>query len=284
MKKLLCSIMILVMLISAYVMPSNAKTGDVIGEVVYTDISAYINHYPISAYAYDGGMVVVAEDLNNYGFNVTYDDASRSLSIMPDYDKSIIGMSPVYKNALKAGSHFADALSSDINVYFNGTWVNSCAINGYMMVKLEDLTSDYAGTSFTWDNGTRSAKLWINWSGIADYMPLVENPANVTSGNSSVIAGYYSEEPWCPDFGAMTGATLLASRVTSTDSLLGHAYVYSILTARNGGMTEYMDFLEDIGFIGNSYQGNIIFLKGNYSVTMSLEGSNFFIIAAKFRK
>lgn len=177
MKKFLSLFAACAIIMSVWALPASAKVGDVVGEVVYTDISAYINHYPISAYAYDGGMVVVAEDLNNYGFDVTYNDATRSLSIMPNREKQIAGMSPVYKNAHRARQHFANALSSDINVYFNGTWINSCAINGYMMVKLEDLASDYAGTSFTWDNGTRSAKLWIDWSPITAYRALSNDPS-----------------------------------------------------------------------------------------------------------
>ena len=158
---------------------ANANPAASGASVVYSDISAYINHYPIPSYAYEGGTVVVAEDLRNYGFDVTYDNNSRTLSITPNrYATVLTGMGTVYKHGNKLGQHFADALYSDINVYFNGSWIPSCAINGYTMVKLEDLASAGAGTSFTWDGSTRSAKLWLDWAGITDYRALAEAPSD----------------------------------------------------------------------------------------------------------
>lgn len=192
MKKLIAVLTMLAVCVSS---SAYAAVGDVAGKVVYTDISAYINHYPIPAYAYDGGMVVVAEDLQNYGFDVTYDDVSRSLAIVPNREKSIIGMGTVYKNGGRVNMRFADALYSDINVYFNETWINSCAINGYTMVKLEDLASDYAGTSFTWDNSTRSAKLWIDWAPITEYSQLTDTScfANGSSYSAAYIKSILGE-------------------------------------------------------------------------------------------
>ena len=165
MKRLFCLAAAIILALSAVTVQA-AKVGDSVGEVVYTDIAAYINHYPISAYAYDGGMVVVAEDLRDYGFDVSYDDSSRSLSITPaQWMTTLAGKGAAYTNGARKGKYFSDALYSDINVYFNGSWIPSCAINGYMMVKLEDLASESAGTSFTWDNDTRSARLWLDWGG-----------------------------------------------------------------------------------------------------------------------
>ena len=54
MKKLIAVLTMLAVCVSS---SAYAAVGDVAGKVVYTDISAYINHYPIPAYAYDGGMV-----------------------------------------------------------------------------------------------------------------------------------------------------------------------------------------------------------------------------------
>lgn len=163
---------------------ANANPAASGASVVYSDISAYINHYPIPSYAYEGGTVVVAEDLRNYGFDVTYDNSARTLSITPNrYATVLTGMGTVYKHGNKLGQHFADALYSDINVYFNGSWIPSCAINGYTMVKLEDLANAGAGTSFTWDESTRSAKLWLDWAGITDYRALAEAPSDRVAYN-----------------------------------------------------------------------------------------------------
>lgn len=189
MKKFICGLILLVLVLSSVAVTVSAyQIGDRVGDVVYTDISAYINHYPIASYAYDGGTVIIVEDLVNYGFDVSYDNDTRSLSIFPNRSKTILsGMGTVYKNGNRLGQYYSDALYSDINVYFNGSWIPSCAINGYMMVKLEDLASETAGTSFTWDNSTRSAKLWLDWASIIEYKALSERNAS----DYEKYLGYY---------------------------------------------------------------------------------------------
>lgn len=168
-----------------------AGVGDKIGEVVYTDIAGYINHYPIPTYAYDGGSVVVAEDLANYGFSVSYDESARRLVINPDRSVSTIsGMDGVYRNATLINRRFADALSTDITVSLGDKIIPAYAINGYMTVKLEDLADESLGIEFNWDVSTRSAKLWIDWAGITDYANVPENPNNkLVLSSSSANAG-----------------------------------------------------------------------------------------------
>ena len=179
-----------------------SQIGDVIGDVVYTDISTYINNVPIPSYAYDGGMVVIAEDLVNYGFDVTYNDNTRSLSITPALNKtSVVGMGTVYKNGRKLGQHYADALYTDIKTYFNGKEIPSYAINGYTMIKIESLSNPEYGIEFTWDDLSRTSRLWLDWAAIGDFAPLQENPdisdelkknliGEWSNGNSDYATGY----------------------------------------------------------------------------------------------
>ncbi len=168
-----------------------AGVGDKIGEVVYTDIAGYINHYPISTYAYDGGSVVVAEDLVNYGFSVSYDENTRRLGINPDRSISTIsGMDGVYRNATLINRRFADALSTDITVSLGNKIIPAYAINGYMTVKLEDLADESLGIEFNWDESTRSAKLWIDWAGIQNYVDVPENPVYTTVIDTCYMAGF----------------------------------------------------------------------------------------------
>ena len=58
-----------------------ARVGDVIGAAYHTDIVAYINHWAIPSYAVNGQSVIVAEDLNYCGFDVVWNNNTRSLSI-----------------------------------------------------------------------------------------------------------------------------------------------------------------------------------------------------------
>ena len=149
-KKFVYSILIVVLALAS-MFAFAAGVGDKVGEVVYTDIAGYINHYPIPTYAYDGGLVVVAEDLANYGFSVSYDENARRLGINPDRSVSTIsGMGGVYRNATLINRRFADALSTDITVSLGDKIIPAYAINGYMTVKLEDLADESLGIEFNW--------------------------------------------------------------------------------------------------------------------------------------
>jgi len=83
MKKLLILTLTL-LLISASALTVSAaqpKVGDKLGDVLYTDIVAYIDGYPIRSYNIGGNTYVVAEDLVDYGFNVVWDGDARTLTI-----------------------------------------------------------------------------------------------------------------------------------------------------------------------------------------------------------
>lgn len=51
------------------------QIGDVIGEVLLTDIRTYIDGEPIKSYNIAGRTAVIAQDLADYGFSVSFDEA-----------------------------------------------------------------------------------------------------------------------------------------------------------------------------------------------------------------
>ena len=89
-----------------------AEIGDVVGETYHTDIAAYVNNYSIPSYAANGISVIVAEDLRACGFDVSWNDAERSLTITRNPDLKPVGM-VVRKNGA-AGIRFMDILYTDI--------------------------------------------------------------------------------------------------------------------------------------------------------------------------
>ena len=54
------------------------KPGDKLGNVYYTNIRAYINGNELPSYNVNDYMCIKIADLNNYGFDVTYDSAARA--------------------------------------------------------------------------------------------------------------------------------------------------------------------------------------------------------------
>ena len=138
MKKLISMLLICIMVMS---LSTYAKVGDVVGQALNTDIVAYINNYAIPSFAVNGQSCVVAEDLRNFGFDVTWDGENRSLSITKSKNVTphIMTQLEFAKTAPK-GSFFADVLETDIVTYAEGIKVPSYAINGYTMVPMEELT------------------------------------------------------------------------------------------------------------------------------------------------
>jgi len=158
MKKLV-SLLLSVSFIFATFTTSFAKTGDVIGYAKYTDISAYINHYPITSYNINDYTAVVAEDLRNYGFNVEWNGDSRSLFITKnDTATQITPYGTVYRYSAKAGQKSFPYLQTDIITYVNGNQVESFNIDGKTCVYIDSL-APYGEVA--WVPEIRAIKLWM---------------------------------------------------------------------------------------------------------------------------
>ena len=136
MKKVLSAVLSAVLMCSP-VATVQAKVGDVVGKAYNTDIVAYINHYAIPSYAVNGTSCIVAEDLRNFGFDVEWDNSSRSLTLKRNNQTQIHEMN--FKKEAAPSSEFADLLETDISVYADGTKLTSYAINGYTFIPLEEL-------------------------------------------------------------------------------------------------------------------------------------------------
>lgn len=143
---------------------------------LYSDIDTYINHYPISGYAVDGKMVVVAEDLRDYRFNVIYNNDERALHITRNTDVTSLIRKDIYDPDYPSGTKFSDIYESDIKVDYNGIRLQSYAINGYTLIPINDLAA-LAGSE-TWISDMRAYKVWIDWIDICEYKPLEKRNIN----------------------------------------------------------------------------------------------------------
>ena len=93
-----------------------AKTGDIVGKAVNTDIIAYINGLPIPSYNINGYTGIVVEDLKKYGFDVWYSDSERVLRV--EYDiaspNEVTSDYVPQKNTKAIGSFAANIYETDI--------------------------------------------------------------------------------------------------------------------------------------------------------------------------
>lgn len=172
------------------------EVGDVVGKAVYTDIAAYINGYPIPSYNVDGYTVIVAEDLRNYGFDVTWDGDARTLSVTMADGGAISGMSGVYKYPNAIGRKFADTLYTDIRTYVNGDPIQAYSINGYTMIELKSL-SEFGAVN--WNQAMWRAEVNLDWLNENGGYPEVEIsnlsvPVIVLDAGHGELSGNMSSE------------------------------------------------------------------------------------------
>jgi len=101
-------------------------------------------------------MSVIMEDLANYGFDVTYNDKSRTLSAIRDYGKNFNPITNIPDNKNKPGSIAFSYVHTDIKAYLYDSRIESFAINGRLVIYIDDL-SDFG--SFVWDAENRELRL-----------------------------------------------------------------------------------------------------------------------------
>ena len=113
--------------------------GRIIGTYVNTDIVAYIDGLAINSYNIDGWTGVVAEDLANYGFDVTWNGSERTLRIDKTGNKPINGTFDVAVNTKPIGSYAGNIYATDIKTYVDGEEVKAFNIGGRTIIYIDEL-------------------------------------------------------------------------------------------------------------------------------------------------
>lgn len=142
MKKIIAIILTAVLAVSLVsVVSATEKIGTVVGYAVPTDIVAKINGFTIESYNMNGYTYIVAEDLRYYGFDVRYDDNSRSLSVVRNGEEHInpANTNPGYWDTWT--TKMKDVLYTDIVTYLNGEFVRSNNIGGKTIIRFDALSA-----------------------------------------------------------------------------------------------------------------------------------------------
>jgi len=232
MKKICTFLLTMVMAVSSFAITTQAKVGDVIGSALHTDIVVYINNYAIPSYAVNGQSVIVAEDLRNFGFDVVWNDYSRSLTISRNSNYNV---TPMYVDKSYAtGAYFTPILATDISVWASGRRLTSYAMNGYTMIPAEELTMF---GSVTWVSQERALKIWID---------------NFSSLDSNqIVAKKYYTGSYAPDFGWVTKSICAQWDDDSLGNKERHYW------ANGTQLQQYIDFIKSQGWVlERSIQGS----------------------------
>lgn len=131
------------------------EIGVKIGEVVSTDIRAYINGKEIKAVNIGGKMAIALKDLREFGFEVTFDEEKRTVSVI--YNRGEIKSTYSSEGEKEEiGSYISDVLSTDIVAYLDNEQCESFNAEGYTHIYFRSLSA-YGEVSF--DEEKREAEL-----------------------------------------------------------------------------------------------------------------------------
>ena len=130
--------------------------GTPLGDVLYSDITAYINGEAILTSVINGKTLVVAEDLAKYVFDVFWNNSDRTLKIELNENKKI---NPLFVEKLpqekKSGDFKCKYVYTDIKTYLSGEEIESYAINGVTLIDFE-LLARYG--EIMWNEQARELK------------------------------------------------------------------------------------------------------------------------------
>lgn len=139
------------------------KTG-----IVACDVRTFINGAEIPTFAYNGNpnvIVVIAEDLGCYGFDLGWDSALRTITITKNSAKPISPIDMTYYRGLSAGTFLWNVIDSPVYTvlkekpedygYSLGTVYN---LNGYTAIPVDELS---AFGQFLWNGEDRLIDILI---------------------------------------------------------------------------------------------------------------------------
>ena len=227
-------------------MPSQPDSGK-LGDVLYSDITAYINGYAIPTSVIKGQTLVVAEDLRYYGFDVVWDGAARTLKVELNTNKKFAPLTVTKDTINKPGTVKCPYFYTDIITYVSGVQVESFAISGKTLINFE-LLKKYG--SLNWNAQARELRLTIP----------VSNETKIT---------YYKEFPAVPDFGKFFNMQLNNTNVLNKKSI---SYFYK--NSSSNIINDYYALLKSCGFIYyNIINGDTVYKKDNVYVGVTLDGA-----------
>ena len=236
MKRMLCTALSAALAFSLAVPASAASVGDVVGHIYATDIVAQIDGHPLRSYNLGDATLVVAEDLREYGFTVTWDGEARTLTVERDVEGTVTGTYQPPVQTQTVGTQVGNIYATDIQTYVQGVRVESFALDGVTAIRFSEL--ERAGT-FTWSEETRISALTLAEDPMEETLNQlraeVENWNAAAGSNSSweeypnaqgvFFVAYYSGTP---HGGSCTIAQVKRSGalLTFTDSLPGYPVPY----------------------------------------------------------
>jgi len=135
--------------------------GDVLGNVLHSNVRTYINGERIPSYNINHRSVVLISDLANYGFDVVFDEETRTSTVTRNYGKEFmpIPAENIADNTERPGTVAFQYVYTDIIAIVNGIEVESFNIKGRLAIFFGDL-GDFG--TFRWNGETQQSLLTLD--------------------------------------------------------------------------------------------------------------------------
>lgn len=262
--------------------PKSSAASNSAGNLLSTDIGAYINGCKIPSYNVNGYTAIVAEDLMSYGFSVVWNDKARTVTITRNDSSEFSGISQSEGQKAQVGKKIGTAYYTDIRTFVKGITVLSYNIGGKTAI-FADALSLFGTVEFS--EATRSVNCTID--GLTYKKPLVtisdsDNNGGNNTGTIDVptpsvtitdgVSEYYSNGV-IPNYEYVTGVkcSLTADKA---NNFVSYVYMDSVY----GNVNLYKNKLTQIGFVHqkDTQNGNEVisyYLKNDVAVAISADAS-----------
>jgi hypothetical protein len=166
-RKLASIILAITMILTLFPMTGIAapKIGDPIGDILYSDIIAYIDGKAIPTSIKSGTTLVVVEDLARYGFDVVWNNSDRTLKVECNATKKFIPLPVERDTTHKSGAFKCKYFYTNIKTYLSGQLVESFAIDGVTLIDFELLVK-YG--KLNWNGMARELSLALTKNALTD--------------------------------------------------------------------------------------------------------------------
>ena len=186
--------------------------NDKYGSIYFTDMRVFINGYEMPTFVYNGTeshALIVTEDLNSYGFDVSYDDNTKTLTAKYNPNKSVTPIPlEIYKG--KNGQKAYSIVNAPIKVIIDdgaqqheiGDTYN---INGYVCMSADEFSDIY---KFEWNANEKAVYVTAEDKTPAPAAAPTAEPAKAPMTEDELKAGLTSESAYIMDYD--TGDELFA--------------------------------------------------------------------------
>ncbi len=137
------------------------NNGDIVNYVLYTDIITYIEGEAIQSYNIEGYTAIIVEDLESFGFDVEWDNETRTLTVVRDSSETVSSSYVPEENTHTVGSKASPVYYTDIVTYLDGIKVVSYNVGGRTIIYVDDLAALYK-EAYVWDENARTLSLTLS--------------------------------------------------------------------------------------------------------------------------